>query len=165
MRRFKPRQLLAAFTLGYSIVSCMNPAHDDAVAALGGEAPGVRRGPEHRPGQPCLTCHGGQGPGEPDFAFGGTVYQTRGGSVPLVAATITLTDASGAKYSAQSNNVGNFYINASEWSPKYPVFAELSSGSDIVPMKSRISGDGSCATCHRGEGDNGHMPAIYLRLP
>src|SRR5207249_3431097 len=46
--------LLAA--LGGAI-ACGDPVHDDAVAALGPEAPGVRPGPTPRPGQPGLTCH------------------------------------------------------------------------------------------------------------
>ncbi len=39
-----------------------DPVHDEEVAALGPEPGGGAPGPEHRPGQPCLVCHGGSGP-------------------------------------------------------------------------------------------------------
>ena len=29
----------------------------------------------HRPGQPCLTCHGGKGPGHVEFSIAGTLYK------------------------------------------------------------------------------------------
>lgn len=146
-----------------SQTSCIDPAHDAAVDALGGEAAGVRRGPTHRPGQPCLTCHGGSGPGEPDMVVGGTIHAARGGSAPLEGVTITLTDATGAQRSSVSNAVGNFYVFASEWSPVFPLSVTLSYGDERAEMTTPIGRDGSCASCHRGAGDRFHMPAVFMR--
>ena len=57
-----------------------NPVHDNEVAALGPEDPSVPPGPDHRPGQPCLVCHGGSGPASAQFAVGGTVYAAQIGT-------------------------------------------------------------------------------------
>jgi hypothetical protein len=62
-----------AFALGLAAVGCDDPVHDDAVTALGGEDPNVPIGALHRPGQPCLVCHGGSGPAALAFSVGGTV--------------------------------------------------------------------------------------------
>ena len=53
------------------------------------EAPGVRRGPLHRPGQPCLLCHDGA-LGDPQrFTVAGTVFQTPGAGCRLGGATVS----------------------------------------------------------------------------
>jgi hypothetical protein len=111
--------------------ACGDPTHDDAVAALGPEASGVEPGPTHRPGQPCLTCHGGSGPGGTTFSIGGTAYETQtvpladGGapppSAPLVGATVQLTDSLNSTHSTPTNSVGNFYIALSDWAPTAPI--------------------------------------------
>jgi len=141
-------------------VSCGNPAHDDAVTALGDEAAGVPEGPTHRPGQPCLTCHGGDGPG-PDFAVAGTVYETRGGTVPLPDTTVVLTDSAGTTHTAVTNQVGNFYITANQWTPVFPMFAKLRYQETEKAMTTRIGRNGGCAECHRG--GTAKMPPVYLR--
>src|SRR5450432_160855 len=55
------RAMLAGTVLVCALVGCGDPVHDTAVSALGPEAPGVPKGPLHRPGQPCVLCHGPQG--------------------------------------------------------------------------------------------------------
>ena len=57
-----------------ALLGCNDATHDEEVAALGAEDPAVPPGPDHRPGQPCLTCHGGIGPAKQQFSIGGTVY-------------------------------------------------------------------------------------------
>ncbi len=143
--------------------SCFDPTHDQAVDALGPEVPGVPRGPTHRAGQRCLTCHGGSGPGEPEMAVGGTIYAVRGGTEALPGVTITLTDAKGAQKTAISNSVGNFYIFKTEWEPAFPLSVSLSYGDEHVEMKTPIGRDGACNSCHRGAGDREHMPAVFMR--
>ena len=123
--------------------ACANPVHDDAVTALGPEAPGVPPGPTHRPGQPCLTCHGGQGPAGVQFSIGGTAYENQRlplsdgapapASPPLVGATVELTDSSdlgdgsdgasspSATQTTTTNSVGNFFILESQWAPVFPI--------------------------------------------
>jgi hypothetical protein len=119
--------------------ACANPVHDDAVSALGPEASGVSPGPTHRPGQPCLTCHGGQGPASVQFSIAGTAYENQrlppvdgeatAASAPLVGATVQLTDSSdlndamtsASTGTATTNSVGNFFILASQWAPVFPI--------------------------------------------
>lgn len=154
-----PWILLAAMTG----VSCMDPVHSNAVDALGGETQGVRPGPTHRPGQPCLTCHGSSGPANPEMSVAGTAYAVRGGPDPLQGATVTLTDANNVSRTVTTNSVGNFYVFKQEWDPIFPLSVSLSDGTTSIAMQTTIGRDGACATCHKGAGDPEHMPAVYLK--
>jgi hypothetical protein len=138
--------LLAFAASGSS--GCNDPTHDEQVAALGPENPNVPRGPLHRPGQPCLVCHGGIGPASAHFSVGGTVYATRTGTAPAVDATVTVEDINGSVATAQTNQVGNFYIEASQWSPTYPTQPQVALGNTGAVMTTHVGRDGSCATCH-----------------
>ncbi|MGH7285903.1 MAG: hypothetical protein ACRELY_30665 [Polyangiaceae bacterium] len=135
------------------LVACLggaacNPTHADQIDALGGEAPGVRTGPTHRPGQPCLVCHDGA-IGDPQaFSVAGTVYEMAGGNAPARGARVDLVDANGSAFTAITNEVGNFYISPSQWSPRFPMQTQIESGSSPVVMQTLISRDGSCAGCH-----------------
>lgn len=150
------RSLLSVFI----IASCADPVHSDAVDALGPEV-GERPGPTHRAGQPCMTCHGGEGPA-PDFAVAGTVYEVREGAVPLVGATVVLNDSGGQTRSLVTNSVGNFYMRAGEWTPTYPMFAKVDYQGVEKVMTTRIGRTGGCADCHR-TGVANKMPGVYLR--
>ncbi|MDB4935552.1 MAG: hypothetical protein JWP87_2524 [Labilithrix sp.] len=153
--------------------SCSDPVHDAQVDALGPEAPGVPRGPNHRPGRPCLTCHGGQGPSDVELSVAGTIYQTAApDSPPLEGATVTIFDATqdadgGAPRTFRTNAAGNFYARRAEWSPVYPLHdISISAPGVDTPtlMHTTVGRDGSCATCHfdpRGQGSHGH---VYLVL-
>lgn len=143
--------------------SCADPAHEQAVDALGPEAPGVSPGPLHRPGQACTTCHGGSGPGEPDFVIAGTVFTVRGSTTPLEGALVTVTDATGAVRNLGSNAAGNFYMPKSSWAPTYPLHVQVSLGAETQEMLTRIGRDGGCGSCHRGAGNAERMPGVYLR--
>lgn len=150
------------------VTSCWDPVHTDAVDALGPERKGVRPGPSHRPGQPCLTCHGGDGPGEPELSIAGTVYSAEGIAEPLSDVLVQITDATGVSHSVASNEVGNFYIAADQWRPVYPIRVELrdrrADENGRKPMLSTIGRAGDCATCHYGAtNEPGHMPPVYLR--
>lgn len=156
--------LIAALAAGAVIASCGDPVHDGEVTALGPEAPGVSPGPDHRPGQPCLVCHGGQGPASAQFALAGTVFQIPA-PAPATGAngvTVKITDVNSSVGTATTNSVGNFYILASDYSPTYPVDAELDEGSSTVKMLTHIGRNGSCGYCHfdpPGTGSPGH---VYL---
>lgn len=144
--------------------SCVDPVHSDAVAGLGGET-GERPGPFHRAGQPCLTCHGGKGPGPPEFSLAGTIYQTRTGGGALQGAQVTVQDATGAKRVFETNRVGTFYVMKTEWDPVYPLFVRLDYGGKKKIMQTRIGGEGSCAFCHDGPAPGGNdtrMPPVFF---
>src|SRR5689334_21113906 len=114
-------------------VACMDPVHDDAVKALGPEAPGVRPGPLHRPGQPCLTCHGGEGPADSEFSLAGTVYLLQYEEVPAPNATVVIEDINGVAGTVTTNEVGSFWVNADKWRPTYPL--ELSVKYGIITSR------------------------------
>jgi hypothetical protein len=142
------RALLLALAAAFAFAGCQDPVHENEVAALGNEAPGVSPGPTHRPGQPCLVCHGGEGPGNPQFAIAGTVYQVPTATIGMNGATVKATDVNKSSASATTNSVGNFYIAASDYSPTYPVDVEIDDGQVQTKMLTHIGRDGACASCH-----------------
>jgi hypothetical protein len=154
------RPLIPLVLLG--LAACPNPNHTDAVADLGDEAAGVREGPEHRPGQPCLTCHGGSGPG-PDFVIGGTVYATRNGTQALSDVSVVLTDADKTVKTLTSNRAGNFYLPSEQWTPTYPISVSLRMTGVTKNMNSLIGRNGGCAFCHYGaDNQANHMPPVFM---
>ncbi len=138
--------LAILFALPGSSVSCADPTHDDAVSALGDS--NERNGPTHRPGQPCLVCHGGSGPASAEFSIAGTVYQVKGGTDPVSGATVALVDATGVEYDATTNEAGNFYIAKTNWQPTAPIKVSVTLGNNTATMISHIGRDGSCGSCH-----------------
>lgn len=156
----RPQHLL----LCLGLAACPNPNHADAVDALGDEANGVGPGPNHRPGQPCLTCHGGSGPG-PDFVIGGTIYAVRNGTQALSGVQVSITDANGSPAPSRlvSNSVGNFYLESERWSPTYPLAVSLTYDGQTKKMNSLIGRNGGCAFCHYGPDDEAsHMPPVFM---
>jgi hypothetical protein len=155
--------ILPSLALALASLSCLDPVHSDAVDALGGEAPGVRRGPNHRPGQPCLVCHGPDGPGRPEMSVAGTVFDVRGSTVAAQGAEVTITDATGNAQTLIANGAGNFYAFKTEWDPVFPLRSSVSYESSKKDMTSRIGRDGSCATCHVGNGSTLQMPGVFAK--
>jgi hypothetical protein len=138
-----------------AVAGCGNPVHDDAVAALGGEEPGVPRGPLHRPGQPCLVCHASDGPGAPQFATAGTVFQDSMNvfphAIPMVGATVTFTDANNLVSQVETNCAGNFYVLHDDWvaaGVAFPIHMSVAWQSTSSTMISHMGKETSCATCH-----------------
>jgi hypothetical protein len=152
--------------------ACGDPVHDARVSALGGERGGVPAGPEHRGGQPCLTCHGGDGPASAELSVAGTIFQTAApDSPPLAGATVSIFDATqdadggGAPRTTVTNAAGNFYFPRSSWSPAYPLHdISISFSGATTTMHTNVGREGSCATCHfdpKGNDSHGH---VYLVL-
>ena len=144
-----------------------DPVHDDAVAALGPEAPGVRRGPLHRPGQPCLLCHDGS-LGDPQrFTVAGTVFERSGTTVGAQDVTVALLDANGSSAQLTTNAAGNFYTTPGQYDPTFPLRVTVTAaGGNAVKMQTLIEGNGttepngSCASCHfepPGPSSPGHV--------
>jgi hypothetical protein len=135
-----------------ALLGC-DPVRSDAVAALGGEAPGVPHGPTHRPGQPCLVCHN-------NFAVAGTVFLDaidRKGANGIV---VHLTDSQDTAFDATTNEVGNFFVRTEQYHPVYPMKVELRYANMTVKMVSDVGRNGACGSCHfdpPGPGSPGHV--------
>jgi hypothetical protein len=125
-----------------------DPVHSEQMDALGGEAPGVRTGPTHRPGQPCTVCHDGKIGSPSEFSVAGTIFRDENDAVAAVSATVTMTDANGTIYRATTNGAGNFYASPNEFSPSYPMKTSIDFGGIHVEMTSEIGRAGACAGCH-----------------
>jgi hypothetical protein len=162
MKRFSYRLVFAG------LVICMpacDPVRSEAVTALGGEATNVRPGPTHRPGQPCLLCHDGALGDPVEFSVAGTVFETADDEQAAVGAHVTLTDATGTIKNQTTNAAGNFYIEAQNWRPTYPLQVSVAFDSLTVDMKTNIGRDGACASCHvdpTGPASPGHVYATPI---
>ncbi len=157
----------APLAIALLLVAC-DPVHDDAVSALGGETPGVRRGPLHRPGQPCILCHDGA-LGDPQrFSVAGTIFQTPGSKVPAEGATVSLTDANGTTMRVATNAAGNFFLTPTQFDPAVPMQVVVTDSRGVTAkMQTVVAGNladepnnGSCASCHfdpAGQTSPGHV--------
>jgi hypothetical protein len=130
-------------------MGCNDPGHDDDVKSLGDETPGVPPGPLHRPGQPCLTCHGGDGPADSEFSVAGTVYLLQSQGVPVENAVVTMEDVNGIAGNAVTNAAGSFWVNADTWRPTYPMQVHVKYLNVTARMNGTIGRAGSCANCHQ----------------
>jgi hypothetical protein len=130
------------------VAGCGDPVHDRAVGALGGEAAGVPTGPLHRPGQPCLTCHGGDGPASYEMAFAGTVYAQQNDDAPGAGAVVRLLDSKNHTYDVTANCVGNFWVPKGAFDGVFPVTAVITVAGFSRVMTTEMHRDGSCADCH-----------------
>jgi hypothetical protein len=139
-----------------------DPVHDDATAALGDEAPGVRKGPLHRPGQPCTTCHDGAIGNPPKFSVAGTIFQDELGKAPAVKAVVTLTDFDNRSHTATTNEAGNFYLQPGEFTPTYPMRVSITYSGTTVLMTSEVGRAGSCADCHTHPAGPTSAGLIYI---
>lgn len=154
------RRALLSFLI--ALAACFDPVHADAVDDLGPEDPAIKKGPRHRAGQPCTTCHGERGPGEPAISVGGTVYERRDSAQPASGADVTITDARGDRRTASTNDVGNFHFEKREWDPVFPLMVEVTYQGVTKTMETRIRRDGGCAVCHRDDGDRSHARRVYV---
>ncbi len=140
------RALLFVASLALLCSACIGITNDDrARDALGPEY--TEPGPRHRAGQPCLLCHSDIYGQSPYFAVAGTVYQLDGVS-GAGGVQVQLVDATGDEFIAITNDVGNFFVREREWSPTFPLSADLNDGVNRIGMRSPISREGSCAACH-----------------
>lgn len=140
------------------LLSCSgDPVRDARIEALGGEAPDVPVGPEHRAGQPCLVCHSEGGPAaNKAFAIAGTVYQSSQPGAPGAEGLfVQFVDARGGApiEAPQTGPSGNFYVPLQDWTDlAYPVrvaiYRDLD-GAPVATMQSLIGREGSCNYCHR----------------
>ncbi len=170
MSRIVSRRHGLSLALLLAALPACDPVVDDARAALGPETPGVRQGPLHRPGQPCLLCHDGD-LGDPQrFTIAGTVFQTNGARDAAQNVTVNVVDATGASVALSTNAAGNFYATPGQYDPTFPLRVSLSYGGGTVQMETLVGGNGTveangaCASCHfdpAGPSSPGH---VALRL-
>jgi hypothetical protein len=157
----RARLLFAVVALATASASAAcDPVHTSEIDALGGEAPGVRKGPLHRPGQPCITCHDGAIGDPPAFSVAGTIFVSEGSPTPASGALVALEDSAGQKQTATTNQAGNFYLGPNEFTPVYPMKVSVTYGGVTVAMTSHIGRDGSCGNCHKdpaGPTSAGHV--------
>lgn len=167
----KPALALSCLCLGAlaAAAGCANPIQDAKIEALGPEDPAVPQSDIHRPGQPCLLCHGPYKGAEPEMAVAGTIYgypfddsAEDGNPIPAVGVEIEISDSldTSPPVKPVTNCAGNFYVKKEDWSPAFPLRVSIrykvgDNDTDRVPMDTRISRDGSCAGCHVGAPDQG----------
>jgi hypothetical protein len=152
-----------AFSSWLLCLAACDPVLDRGIAALGGEAPGVRPGPLHRPGQPCLLCHDGALGDPRAFSVAGSVVRDAVDERAAVGARVQLKAADGSRFTLVSNEAGNFYVEPGAWKPVYPLQVSIDFESQTVSMVSNIGRDGACAGCHVdpvGSASPGHLYAI-----
>lgn len=168
----KPRSLVTLVLMIGSVAGCGNPAIDDKVAVLGPEVEGVEPSQYHRPGQPCLLCHGPYGGAKPEMSVAGTIFAIppRKGKpgVGVENVIVTITDSFGDVKTKKTNCIGNFFIKADEWQPGFPLAAKIEypdpgGGKGTTPayMSTRIGRDGSCAGCHEGPRSESTPGGVY----
>jgi hypothetical protein len=58
-----------------ALPGCGNPSFDVLIERLEPDPPGVVPGPDHRPGQPCLLCHGPYKGASPQMSVAGTIFK------------------------------------------------------------------------------------------
>jgi cytochrome c553 len=159
MRPAKVATLLAA-GLGLTALAAAcntDPVHSDAVNALGPEVSGIPQGQYHRAGQPCVTCHGDEGPASTQFTMAGTVFYGPANTANPIGVgnvMVTLEDDTQSVYTAVTNCVGNFWVTSDQWPghPQFPVLVTIAGtvGTYSAPsMQSHIGRTGSCADCHQ----------------
>ena len=158
-------RLLALLVLAPLLAACVDETHDRQVQALGPEDPAVAPGPLHRPGQPCVVCHGSEGPASRRFLVGGTVYAVQDQEAPAVGAQVSLEDIGGARFVATTNAAGNFFVTPDEGPLDFPLQAQVAKGSDPPEMMgTNINRDGSCADCHAPKAGPTSPGRVYLAL-
>jgi hypothetical protein len=160
--------LLGSVGASFSLSGCLDAVHDDEVQALGPEVSGVPAGPLHRPGQPCLTCHGGIGPASTQFSAGGTLYALQGQSAAAISAMVQIEDILGNVWTGKTNAAGNFYVLPSQFSPHYPtqmtVLAADAPSTAAIQMMTVASRDGSCADCHKNPAGPTSPGPVYVEM-
>ena len=146
---------------------------------IGGEEEDDDGGPEHRPGQPCLVCHGRRGNiGDAEFAVAGTVYLRATDPLGVAGAEVHIVDDAGWAFTATTNRTGNFMVAVSgdvsaavatgdgrllvPRPPVFPLTIGVRLGTEEQTMRSRAHREGSCAACHRAEIGTDTVDRIYL---
>jgi hypothetical protein len=113
------------------------------------------------PGRACIACHAQENAATGDadaplFAFAGTAYPTAHepdncAGAASAGAVVEVTDARGRTYSAEVNDVGNFFADVDGFQSPYTARLRFQ-GQTREMLEPQTSGD--CNGCHRPEGGN-----------
>jgi hypothetical protein len=141
--------VMSAVSVGSSCA--LDPVHDANVKALGGEEDGIPAGEFHRPGQPCLVCHGAQGPADQKFLIAGTVMYGPVKNQPVPFAEVRIRDATKAVQCFPTNCRGNFFVTPDRYSQGllFPLQVSIKKNDIQRVMNSYIGREGSCGFCHK----------------
>lgn len=138
------------------VTACtFDPVHQSLVDQLGPEAPNIPKGEFHRAGQPCVVCHGGEGPANEKFSIAGTIFHgpntTNIGFMGAGGVTVYIEDDNGQTIPVTTNCVGNFWIKASDFQPVFPVQVSIAGPNNMgqQTMRSQIGREPSCGMCHQ----------------
>lgn len=137
------------------VAACdMDPVHASLVSQLGPEAANIPKGEFHRAGQPCVVCHGDEGPANEKFSIAGTIFHgpnnTGIGFMGAGGVTVYLQDDNGLITPVTTNCVGNFWIKASDYQPAFPVQVSIAGPNNTQQkMISQIGREPSCGMCHQ----------------
>lgn len=171
---------LASSICALALGACLGVSPEQqAELDLGPEQPGVERGPRHRPGQPCLTCHGEEHtPGNLLMAVAGTIYRRADDERGLRDARVEMEDADGRTFTARTNRAGNFYVRVQSglseprqrgdgelqipWQPRFPLRVSVRSGELEQSMQGLIWREGSCSACHAGPPSASSNGRVFL---
>ncbi|MCA9621723.1 MAG: hypothetical protein KC731_22020 [Myxococcales bacterium] len=155
-------------------VGCADAYLDAKIDALGPEDPSFEPSEIHRPGAPCVLCHSNYGGAEPTMAIGGTLFYepADGEPYPVAGYTVRVVDSEGQTLDMVSNRCGNFFVTRDDFTPVYPMRAELLAPDPATPdkllsnraMASRISRDGSCGSCHAHPASS-FSPGVVFVVP
>ncbi len=143
-----------------ALPGCWPSLEEEAARDLGPEV--GDEGPTHRPGQPCLACHGERyAPGEEIFVLAGTVYERPTDTLGLRGAEVIMTDADDRRFTVLTNQTGNFMVSVDDeqeeaeegwlvipFEPTFPVRVSVRRGATETLMRNVIGREGSCAACH-----------------
>ena len=144
-RAWVPLLMLAACT--------SDPVLESRTAALGSEDPAVPVGEDHRPGQPCVTCHQPSGASDRHFALAGTVLWGPVKLQGVAGARVELLDARPGPLPPRvvtTNCAGNFFIDATD-DLTFPLRVRVGAKGKTRDMRSPIFRERSCAGCHESE--------------
>jgi hypothetical protein len=155
------RAVLFVNILVFNLLGCGDPVHDTAVSALGPEAPGVPKGPLHRPGQPCVLCHSDQG-GAPPFLLAGTVYISADSLKPIDGVQVKVVDSLEHSFVATTNCAGNFFVRPQDFTSDAPLWISMQRDAVFRVMNTAIYREGSCAACHGDPQGPSLVGHVYL---
>ncbi len=143
-----PVRASLGLALAVSLFSCRyDPVPQEVIDSLGPEQGTPDE--NHRPGQPCVVCHGPYGGVAPKMAFAGTLFAIKEDAlIPAPGVNVEVFDSSGDSRKACSKTPsGNFYLEAKDWEEvAFPLTVVVGSGR----MTSLIGRDASCGSCHKG---------------